>query len=98
MGNTKIRKLIAQESKWTDRSASKHKHTFTVPVKVHVRMSSGVTLSYSATKCTQCNSFVGAKSISPKTDIQPLAEEEIHLCSPHKWIIGFKDTKLGRKL
>jgi hypothetical protein len=96
MGNTKIRKLIAQESKWTDRSASKHKHAFTVPVKVHVRMSSGVTLSYSATKCTQCNSFVDAKSISSKLNRQPLAGEEIHLYSPHKWIIGFKDVKLKR--
>ena len=96
MGNTKIRKLIAQESKWTDRSASKHKHTFTVPVKVHVRLSSGVTLSYSATKCTQCNSFVDAKSISSKLNRQPLAGEEIHLYSPHKWIIGFKDVKLKR--
>lgn len=96
MGNTKIRKLIAQESKWTDRSASKHKHTFTVPVKVHVRMSSGVTLSYSATKCTQCSSFVDAKSISSKLNRQPLAGEEIHLYSPHKWIIGFKDVKLKR--
>lgn len=94
MGNTKIRKLIAQESKWTDKLASKHKHNFIVPVIVRVHMSSEAILSYSATKCTQCSSFVNAKSISSKIDSQPLADEEVHIYSPHKWIIGFKDAKL----
>ena len=94
MGNTKIRKLINQESKWTDKSAPRHKHNFTVSAIVHVHMSSEVILSYSATKCTQCSSFVGAKSISLKAGRQSLADEELYLYSPHKWIIGFKDVKL----
>lgn len=96
MGNTKIRKLIAQESKWTDKSAPKHKHDFSVPAIVHVHMSSGADLSYSVTKCTHCSSFVNAKSISSKIDSRHLAGEEVHLYSPHKWIIGFKDVKLKR--
>ena len=96
MGNTKIRKLINQESKWTDKSAPKHKHDFSVPAIIYMHMSSGAVLSYSATKCTHCNSFTNARFISSKATMQPLAGEEIHLCSPHKWIIGFKDVKLKR--
>jgi hypothetical protein len=96
MGNTKIRKLINQESKWTDKSVAKHKHDFSVRAIVHVHMNSEVILTYGATKCTQCSSFVDAKSISSKLNRQPLAGEEIHLYSPHKWIIGFKDIKLKR--
>ena len=96
MGNTKIRKLINQESKWTDKSAAKHKHDFSVPAIVHVHTSSEVILTYTVTKCVYCNSFIKAKFSSSKTIMQPLAGEEIHFYSPHKWIIGFKDLKIKR--
>lgn len=96
MGNTKIRKLIYQESKWTDKSAPKHKHCFATSAVVYVHMSSEEILSYSATKCTHCNSFINARFISSKADNLPLVDEKIHLYSPHKWIIGFTDVTLDK--
>ena len=96
MGNAKIRKLIYQESKWTDKSAPKHKHCFATSAVVYVHMSSGEILSYTATKCTHCSSLINARFISSKVDYPPLADEEIHLYSPHKWIIGFTDATLDK--
>lgn len=87
MGKAKLRRLLQTELKWVDKLAPRHKHKYCIPITVCLHMHNDRTLLYSATRCEHCNSFMNAKSIQ-----HPLAEYQLHLYSPHDWIIGFADV------
>ena len=36
MGNTKLRRLLEQENRWTDKSCKRHQHEFYVPCIVRL--------------------------------------------------------------
>lgn len=64
MGNNKIRRLIKSESKWTDKSAKKHKHNFSETVLIYIHGNENKHIFgryYTANKCKYCNSFINAK-------------------------------------
>ena len=86
LGNTKLRRLLVKESKWTDKEAPKHKHNFCEPVIVEVQKPF-YSLYYKALKCNRCYSFRNAKCCKEAT------EPTIRLKSSHS-MIGFKDAVL----
>ena len=90
MGNNNLRRLLKQESKWTDKSATRHKHHFNKDVYIVLEKDS-VTLHYKAVGCKYCSSFVNAIFTKELITDLPI----IHLYSPHK-SLGFKDS-LERK-
>jgi hypothetical protein len=60
MGNTKLRRLLEQENRWTDKSCKRHQHEFYVPCIVRLSGDSKKHIGvdyYSAVKCKYCHSF-----------------------------------------
>jgi hypothetical protein len=77
------------ESKWTDKTCSRHKHSFTQPCYVIIRgdlVKHMRTKNYRATKCEFCNSFIEAKFVDIIDLDCPVLEFE-----KTKFSFGFKD-------
>jgi hypothetical protein len=90
MGKNFIRQLD-KERKWTDKSAVKHKHDFSVDAIVQLRNKNFI-FYYRVTKCSCCNSFIDAKIIPHDEEIDyslPL----IKLYRSHQ-SIGIRDAIL----
>ena len=96
MGNSKLRRLIYEEGKWTDKSVKRHKHDFSQQGIIHLY---GVEESkrighwyYIANICDKCNSFINAKFI-------PHKDYDILYNLPHRrfikshFALGFKDIQ-----
>ena len=84
LGFAKIRRWCRENSKWTDKTAKKHKHNFCIPVIVELQKPKG-SVFYKAMRCDSCYSFVDAECIK-----EP-AKAVIILKSSHT-AIGFKDA------
>lgn len=82
------------ESRWTDKSAARHKHSFKIKAVVRLHMCENHLRYYEILKCEHCNSFINARYIP--FDRSALTEPVIDLYSPHKWIIGFTDVTLDK--
>lgn len=100
MGNAKIRKLVTQEAKWTDKSCKRHKHSFTIHALVIIERPEGCLGYYNVMCCERCSSF---RSISEPGNVlgcilNPADIDntlpKIYFHSPHRWIMGFKDINL----
>ncbi len=92
MGNTKMRRLIKAESKWTQPNGVKHEHVFIVPCNVRILVNKKGhvhTMDYSATKCIACDSFVDAEYTKELDCTKPT----VHLAKTH-FAIGFKGCKI----
>lgn len=94
MGSAKARRLLRQESKWVDNSQPRHKHRYCNEVIVCLHTASGYEKFYTATKCNRCSSFINARFIPDYNE--QCQVQQINLCSPHKWIIGFADAYLNK--
>lgn len=94
MGNTKIRRLIKSEGRWTDpySKTHKHKHDFCIPCNVRVccnKLGHTHILDYEAMKCDKCQSFVNAVYTGELISSYPT----IHLMKSH-FALSLKDCKL----
>lgn len=61
MGNAKINRLIKQYCRWSDKTAPRHKHNYTVHAVAQLRRDDGFTVRfeyYDVMKCEHCNSFI----------------------------------------
>ena len=86
MGNTKIRRLKKETSKWTDKSCKKHKHDFSIDCTVMLTYKDTRLSLYRAKKCKLCNSFINARY--NEEQIYPI----LRFKSPH-FAIGFSDIE-----
>jgi hypothetical protein len=84
---TKIRRLLKEESKWTDRSVGRHKHDFSRTVNVEIQRPTGSREYYLVRMCETCKSFRDAV-FEERADEQ---FETVQFWNNHKFIIGFKD-------
>lgn len=58
MGNTKMRKFIKNDNKWTDKEAPRHSHDFSIEGVAYVRvLGSRDIRQFHIMKCSLCNSF-----------------------------------------
>lgn len=92
MGNTKLRRLLSSEAKWTEQGVKRHQHRFCVLCMVRlfpVKDSHGPVMCYMAKKCEFCNSFVEAKFTKMKTWSGVMLDFD----NPH-FALGFRDIKL----
>ena len=99
MGNAKLRRLLIQETSYTDTQSRKHRHEYTVEslVCIHYKDCTGY---YHVMKCKHCNSF---KSISKPNNESGLVINLknysrlpiYHLETTRNFTIGF--TGLGLK-
>ena len=96
MGHSKLRRLIYEEGKWTDKSASKHKHDFSQQGIIHLY---GVDETkhightyYIANICNKCNSFINAKFI-PRKDYDILYNLSHRRFIKSHFALGFKDIQ-----
>lgn len=96
MGNTAVRRYINQIIKWSDKTAPRHKHSFTVEACVELLQEGYVGVSYyHVMKCEKCNSFRGISKqgavngyVPSKIDGIPL----ITLYKSHK-TLGFEGAE-----
>lgn len=97
MGRTKLRRLIAEECKWNDYTAVKHKHEFNIESCVELLTGDKI-FYFHVMKCSHCNSF---KSISREGAVDGFTREPllhlpmIRLYKSHK-TIGFKGATLRK--
>ena len=56
MGNNSLRRVLEKETKWTDKTAKRHKHSFIIEACVQIRQDNYVCF-YHVLKCEFCNSF-----------------------------------------
>ena len=99
MGYTQIRRLCKNEARWTDKSASKHKHIFSVHAVARLKRSDGRCEYFDVMKCKHCNSFKGIPREGSSSGFISGDNYEsglpiIKLKSSHSYIIGFKDATL----
>lgn len=94
---TKLRRLIAQSTKWTDKSADRHRHDFSVHAVVKMR-SKGYVRFYDVMKCSTCSSF---HCIGKEGNVSGLLKESEVDCSlpviileRNHFAIGFNDASL----
>lgn len=104
-GNTKMRKYQEQNGRWTDKSAAKHKHDYSVPVLVKVicQYTPQYPYHYFAMKCRYCNSFHTMPILSNKTGfirddlVRGYYEQYdvpvLTLESSKQWVFGFRGCK-----
>ena len=95
MGNNEVRKLIANEQRWTDKTVPKHKHDYNIEVNVEFAQPRGV-FHFHALKCTRCSSFISIPKEGSAIGLikEPIAGlPTIKLNSTHK-TLSFKDAKL----
>ena len=58
MGNAKIRRLCHSEAKWTDKTAVRHRHSYTVHAVARIEYTDTVAY-FDVMRCNLCNSFKG---------------------------------------
>ena len=95
MGNTKIRRLVSQENRWTDKKCKRHQHNFCIPCIVRLSGNTNRHIGvdyYSAVKCRYCNSFRYAHYIPREHDAMEKIQGQILLDfrKPHV-AIGMRD-------
>ena len=99
MGYAQLRKIYKSETKWTDKTANKHKHDFCVHAIVRLRHLESGTDYYDVMKCKHCNSF---RSMPKEGAINGFISGRdyngelplIKLKTSHKYIIEFKGAEL----
>lgn len=95
MGKHFLRKITKAECRWTDITAPKHKHKYSVEANVELSQPDGI-YYFHAMKCAYCSSF---KCISTEGSMhgymqKPIADlPTIKLYTSHK-SISFKEAKL----
>lgn len=95
MGKIYLRKIQDSECRWTDKSAPKHKHNFSIEANVALRTPNYIEY-FHVIKCASCNSF---KCIPTKGSMYGFINTPIEglptvkLYSSHK-IIGFRNAVL----
>lgn len=58
MGSNSLRRICKEESKWTDKDATRHKHNFCIEACVEMLQGDSHHASYyHVMKCEYCNSF-----------------------------------------
>lgn len=101
MGNTKLRRLINQQQKWTDKTALKHRHRFSIHTLLQLRHAdTGRYTYYNIMKCNRCNSFKSIPSpgaidgfIADISNID-LTLPVLKMYTPHRNLIGWTDIRI----
>ena len=99
MGNTKLRRYMSKNTKWTDKAAPKHKHIYSEQVIVEVRHGDSHNTLYNAMKCKHCNSFVCIRTEQNQRGLITGMDYDktlpvLRLKTSHTWLIDFKDLEL----
>lgn len=102
MGKNAIRRLLTQGSKWTDKTAKRHKHDFSVHTILRLRRNNGFQefIEYfDVTKCKHCNSFKtnskeGSSNGFISDDNYDRSLPLLKLKTNHMWLMDFKDLSL----
>ena len=102
VGSARIRRLVTQETRWTDTECKRHKHEYCVPCIVKLSGDSKKHIGedyYSAVKCLHCHSFRFAHFIPRKSEA--LGKTEFWptmYFRKSRFAIGMRDlTYLGTK-
>lgn len=104
MGSNDLRKILSSESKWTDKTAFRHKHNFCISAIMKLEQPQN-TYYFDVLKCDRCYSFVGVYREGGHDGFigtfDKLSDEErnrpiIHLVKSHK-TIGYKGAELKLK-
>ena len=98
MGNQNIRRIVQQESAWTEKGVARHKHCYDVESVVCIHYADGP-LHFHVHKCRFCNSF---RCIAEPCNVSGFIRapskyahlETFHLKTTHKFRLGFKTLDL----
>lgn len=94
-----LKRFFIHQSKWTDKTAPRHKHDFSIESCVELHKPRNSVYYYHVMKCRHCNSFKGIPRehaidgyCSSRIEDLPL----IKMKSPHS-MIGFEDAVLEER-
>lgn len=87
MGNAKIRRLIKEQRKWTEWTATAHKHDFSKRAIVCVKSADKIISYYVARCCLYCHSFKDAVFTAEPDQSTPMLTYK----TSHNFRIGFSD-------
>lgn len=99
MGNTKLRRLYTEQTRWTDFNSPRHKHSFSRHAVMCLYSVDDIVKYFDVMCCTQCHSF---KCISKEHNISGLITDlaDIDRSLPllvfhtsHNARIGFSDLE-----
>ena len=104
MGKNFIRKYIVEQTKWTDKSAPKHKHIYNTHAVCVITYKDTLHSYVDIMKCQHCNSFKAIGKPEQGNALGYILDEadvdfslpKVYLYTTHPNKIGYKDAMLKR--